>query len=221
MDAVNLTRAELAAEEIRRNIIAGGYLSGERLVEMTLARRLGISQITVRDALRVLEQQGWVVKQPRRGVYVRDFTPETASELYILFGAIERTVIDALCSLSSRKTILKPAYACLDAAEAHFLRGQRREGIGQLFDTHVTLAEATRREQTMQLLKGIINQARLLEAMRQSRIPSNANEFNQYVAAHRTMFLHIEHGAVAEAHQQLGLILNTYTQNVLDALTVR
>lgn len=221
MDAVNLTRAELAAEEIRQNIIAGGYLSGERLVEMTLARRLGISQITVRDALRVLEQQGWVVKQPRRGVYVRDFTPESASELYILFGAIERTVIDALCGLSARKTAMKPAYACLDAAETCFQRGQRREGISQLFDTHVTLAEATHREQTSGLLKGIINQARLLEAMRQSRIPSNAAEFNQYVAAHRTMFMHIEQGAAAEAHQQLGLILNTYTQNVLDALSIR
>jgi DNA-binding GntR family transcriptional regulator len=221
MDTVNLTRAEQAAEHIRRDIAAGGYLSGERLVELSLARRLGISQITVRDALRVLEQQGWVVKHPRRGVYVRDFTPESAAELYVLFGAIERTVIQALCSQTARRTALRPVYASLDSAEAGFQRGQRRESISQLFDTHVMLAQATRRDMTTRLLGGIINQARLLEAIRQSRIPSNAAEFDQYIAAHRAMFGHIEQGATAAAHQQLDQILDTYTRNVLDALRVR
>jgi DNA-binding GntR family transcriptional regulator len=68
------TRAETVAEQIRQAIRAGAYVSGQRLVELSLAAKLNVSQNTVRDALRLLETAGWVVKRARHGLYVRSLT---------------------------------------------------------------------------------------------------------------------------------------------------
>ncbi len=83
------TLAESVAAAIRAGILDGKYLSGERLIELNLAKTMGVSQITVRDALRILEQEGWVTKNPRRGVYVRSFTSDAAEEVYALIRTFE------------------------------------------------------------------------------------------------------------------------------------
>jgi DNA-binding GntR family transcriptional regulator len=61
----SVTRAETVATTLRESILKGEYVSGERLVELSLAKRLKVSQNTIRDALRMLEQDGWVVKHAR------------------------------------------------------------------------------------------------------------------------------------------------------------
>ena len=59
------TRAETVAAALREAILKGDYLSGERLIELSLAKTFDVSQNTVRDAMRLLEQDGWVVKHAR------------------------------------------------------------------------------------------------------------------------------------------------------------
>ena len=58
------------AEELRTAIASGQLQPGDRLVEMGLARKYQVSQGPIREALRLLEREGLVTHQPRRGVYV-------------------------------------------------------------------------------------------------------------------------------------------------------
>ena len=58
------TLAESVAGALRHAIFQGAYLGGERLVELTIAQEMNVSQNTVRDALRLLEKDGLVVKRP-------------------------------------------------------------------------------------------------------------------------------------------------------------
>lgn len=56
---------------LRTRIISGAYCPGERITEQSLAEEFGISRIPVREALRVLEAQGYVRIQPQHGTFVR------------------------------------------------------------------------------------------------------------------------------------------------------
>lgn len=77
-------------ERIRNAIWNGRLKPGDRIVEMQLARELGVSQAPVREALRELEQKGLVVARPRRGTFVTTPSPKSIRELYSLRLALEQ-----------------------------------------------------------------------------------------------------------------------------------
>ena len=56
---------------ILQRIVEGSYEPGSRLVETRIAQELGVSQAPVREALRDLEQLGYVVHEPYRGCSVQ------------------------------------------------------------------------------------------------------------------------------------------------------
>ena len=58
------------AERIRHAILSGAFQPGERLNETGLAAELKVSRIPVREALLQLQEQGLVINQPRRGMFV-------------------------------------------------------------------------------------------------------------------------------------------------------
>ncbi len=60
-----------------------------RLDERKLAEQLGISRTPIREALAKLEQEGFVVIQPRKGVYVKPKTLEEILEMVVVWAALE------------------------------------------------------------------------------------------------------------------------------------
>jgi DNA-binding GntR family transcriptional regulator len=74
-------------------ILSGHYRPGERLVEMQLARELGSSQASVREALRDLENAGLITIRPRRGTFVNDYHARTQHEIYYVRGALEEAAV--------------------------------------------------------------------------------------------------------------------------------
>ena len=83
------TLAEQTVELIRRRILSGDFVSGERLVETRLAADLGTSRGPIREALKQLAAEGLVREEPRRGTFVAAPTLEDARDLYDLRVAIE------------------------------------------------------------------------------------------------------------------------------------
>lgn len=218
MDNGNIRRSEHTAEQIRHAITAGDYLSGERLIELNLAKRYNVSQITIREALWLLEQQGWVVKKARRGVYVRSFTSDEAIELFNLLAAVEGLVFDTIASQHGRRASLRNARLCLEAAWRLSNEGDRAGAIRQLYDGHAELAQLAHLPLTSQVLIWLINQSRLLEAIRQARLPGSMAEFNEYVEEHEALLDELEDGDSTEAKKLLREILDRYAPAVIDAL---
>lgn len=70
---------ELAVRRLRGEIVRGACAPGERLVEEQLTRRFGISRAPLREALRLLGQQGLVEHLPRRGVRVVALSSHTGT----------------------------------------------------------------------------------------------------------------------------------------------
>ncbi len=70
------TEYEKVYEAIRNAVIAGQYAPGERLPQRKLAEKFNTTTITVREALRFLEQDGLVSIEPKWGAMVVEITPE-------------------------------------------------------------------------------------------------------------------------------------------------
>ncbi len=84
---------ELVCENIRQAIIDGTFSPGERLMEIQLADEMGVSRTPVREAIRKLELEGFVVMIPRRGTYVADISIKDITEIYEI-----RTCLDVLAA---------------------------------------------------------------------------------------------------------------------------
>ncbi len=84
-------------EALTRAILQGQLRPGDRIVETRLARQLGLSQGTVREALRELEQLGLVVSSPNRGVRVRPLTQKDLCEVYEMRALIEGYAVRQAC----------------------------------------------------------------------------------------------------------------------------
>src|SRR6516165_9050297 len=64
------------ADHLRRDVLSGELPSGERLREVELAERFGVSRGPVRDALLQLAQEGWLTLEPHCGAKVAGPAPE-------------------------------------------------------------------------------------------------------------------------------------------------
>jgi DNA-binding GntR family transcriptional regulator len=84
------------AARIRARIFCGDLLDGQRIVERDLAVEMGTSRGPIRDALRVLEQEGLVTTAPRRGTYVASLTTADALEILAIREALEPVAVSFL-----------------------------------------------------------------------------------------------------------------------------
>ncbi|MGV9799282.1 GntR family transcriptional regulator [Mycobacterium sp. NPDC003449] len=89
--ALAAIRAEVT-REIRRQIIEGELRPGDRLVERSVADRLGVSRSPVREALQVLIFEGFLVAETPRKVAVRRWTRQDVEELFEVREALEPAV---------------------------------------------------------------------------------------------------------------------------------
>lgn len=80
---------ELVLEAIREAIISGTLQPRERLMEIQLAEELGVSRTPVREALRKLELEGFIVMVPRKGAYVADISFKDIADIFEIRVALE------------------------------------------------------------------------------------------------------------------------------------
>jgi DNA-binding GntR family transcriptional regulator len=77
------------ARILTQAIIEGRLLPGAKVVEAGIARELGISRAPVREAARLLERQGLLIANPRRGFFVRKLEASDIDEIYDLRICVE------------------------------------------------------------------------------------------------------------------------------------
>ncbi|MFF5971536.1 GntR family transcriptional regulator [Streptomyces sp. NPDC012769] len=74
---------------IRDDIVSGVFERGARLTEEQLARRYGVSRVPVREALRTLESEGFVVTRRHAGAHVAEPTEQEAADLLEMRSLLE------------------------------------------------------------------------------------------------------------------------------------
>lgn len=99
------TAAEQVADRLACAILDGEYRGGERLREVEIAARYGVSRAPVREAIRALADWGFVTFRARRGAHVIDLTADTFADAFNMRAA--------LMGLAARMLALQPEAATM------------------------------------------------------------------------------------------------------------
>ncbi|MDT5015883.1 MAG: hypothetical protein QOD39_2043, partial [Mycobacterium sp.] len=108
------TLVEVAGHRLRDAILSGVLRPGQKIVEEQLCADFGISRAPLREALRLLAQQGLVEHLPRRGSRVADWSPADILQLFALRHVLERHAIETALPLADAEVSLRPVRTALE-----------------------------------------------------------------------------------------------------------
>ena len=90
---------------LRQEILRGELKPGERLMEIQLANKLGVSRTPIREALRKLELEGLVNMVPRKGAEVADITEKSLRDVLEVRKALEELSVQLACEKITEEEI--------------------------------------------------------------------------------------------------------------------
>lgn len=147
-----LTKQDQVADILRERVIAGAYRRGERLKQADIAKELGVSITPVREALHILEAEGYVAGVSHRGLLVPEIVPEQASEIFDLRRNLERDLtaraLDRMTpdKLRELKALQQVVVEASGTGNRHAIRAAN-------YRFHFRLYELADRQQTMQFVR--------------------------------------------------------------------
>lgn len=108
------TLVEVAEHRLRDAILRGALEPGQKIVEEQLCADLGISRAPLREALRLLGQQGLVEHLPRRGARVAEWSTTDILQLFALRHVLERHAVELALPLADPTASLAAVRDALD-----------------------------------------------------------------------------------------------------------
>lgn len=103
---------------LRQAILTGELKPGERLMEIHLANKLGVSRTPIREAIRKLELEGLVTMIPRRGAEVAQITEKSMNDVLEVRRAMDALCVELACERISDEELAQLSTACDAFAEA-------------------------------------------------------------------------------------------------------
>ena len=97
---------------LRKAILTGQLKPGERLMEVHLADRLGVSRTPIREAIRKLELEGLVTMIPRRGAEVAQITEKSLRDVLEVRRALDVLSVELACERITGEELAQLKEAC-------------------------------------------------------------------------------------------------------------
>ena len=142
---------------LRRAILKGELKPGERLMEITLADKLGVSRTPIREAIRKLELEGLVVMAPRKGAKVASITERDLNDVLEVRKGMEVLAISLACKRITGEELEK-----LETIEQSFQKLIESGNLTELAEMdvkfHDTIYQATNNQRLVQLLNNLREQ---------------------------------------------------------------
>ncbi len=89
--------SERTTQEVKNLILSGQIKPGDRLYYQDIARLLAVSNTPIRDAFSRLENEGLIVSVPRKGAFVREYSPKDIREIFQIRGMLEGLAVRLAC----------------------------------------------------------------------------------------------------------------------------
>jgi len=199
-------------ERVRELIATGALASGEKIQEMALCQRFGVSRTPLREALKVLASEGIVTLQPNRGAIVSSLSVPELEEVFPVMGALESLSGELACTLITDEEIEAIASLHRDMVE-HWRRRELQPYFKMNQQIHQAILEATHNETLMSVYRALAG--RLLTA----RYFANMSDERWHEAV-------VEHEAILEALQarngpRLAALLKSHLANKLATVKAR
>lgn len=92
---------------LRDAILKGEMKPGERLMEMHLANKLGVSRTPIREAIRMLEQEGLAVTIPRKGAQVAKMTEKDLQDVLEIRDSLDELAASMACQRTTKEQLVE------------------------------------------------------------------------------------------------------------------
>jgi DNA-binding GntR family transcriptional regulator len=204
-----------AYDILKRQLLSGELGPGERVNEVVMAARLGISRGPLREAIRNLEQEGLLLASPQRGTFVRRLNQVEAAELQEVRLALESA---AACRLARRWT--PEAKALLEERLAR-LRGMHHdnstlaERMSADLAFHEAICECSGNETLLETWRSLIGRITIMVL---NVGPQRMSQL-QDADAHRPLLEAIASGDEAIIRETFARVFDSGTRVVLEAVS--
>lgn len=178
MDAF-LPLRDVVFHTLRDAILKGELKPGERLMEMHLAEKLGVSRTPIREAIRMLEQEGLAVTIPRKGAQVASMTEKDLEDVLEVRDALDELAVSKAC-----EKITETGYQDLEDAMAAFEAAVKSGDVREIVQTdekfHDVIYRAT---DNPKLVNIVLNLREQMYRYRYEYVKDNA-DYEQLVQEH-------------------------------------
>lgn len=142
---------------LREAILRGDLKPGERLMELQLAEKLGVSRTPIREAIRMLEQEGLAVTMPRRGAEVARMTLKDMEDVLEIREALDELAVRIACARITDEQLQK-----LSEVKRQFESSTQTGDVKQIAEAdvsfHDVIYEATGNPKLVTLLNNLREQ---------------------------------------------------------------
>jgi DNA-binding GntR family transcriptional regulator len=178
--------ADWVARTLRRAILEGHFTPGEKMDQDRIADELDVSRTPIREALKVLESEGFVDIQPHRGAYVSTVSQRDIEEIYQVRALIEAEIVNQLTPVISDDV--------LDEMEQSLREVHRESGAERYVESDVAFHDGIAELVDNELLKEILDglNKRILRVRR----------FAQLQPGYHLVQSHTEHMSILEAMRE-------------------
>ena len=148
---------DVVFQTLRQAILKGELKPGERLMEIQLAQKLGVSRTPVREAIRKLELEGLVLMIPRKGAEVAEITIKDLEDVLEVRAALEELAVCDACENITEEQIL-----ALKEAADNFQAALESDDLVKCAETdmafHEIIYSATNNKRLLQILNNLREQ---------------------------------------------------------------
>lgn len=142
---------------LRQAILKGELAPGERLMEIQLAEKLGVSRTPIREAIRKLELEGLVLMIPRKGAEVARISEKNLKDVLEVRRSLEELAIELACQRMTDED-----FADLEHAENVFRKSVQRGTSMEIAENderyHDVIYNSTRNARLVQILNNLREQ---------------------------------------------------------------
>lgn len=142
---------------LRQAILTGELKPGERLMEIHLANRLGVSRTPIREAIRKLELEGLVIMIPRRGAEVAQITEKSLKDVLEVRRALDALCAELACDRIKEDELSALKEACITFEEATKTRDTKVIARADV-QLHDIIVEATGNNRLITLVNNLSEQ---------------------------------------------------------------
>ena len=142
---------------LRQSILTGELKPGERLMEIHLADKLGVSRTPIREAIRKLELEGLVTMIPRRGAEVAQITEKNLKDVLEVRRALDALTVELACERITEEELEQ-----LAEARDHFVKMIKTKNANKIAQADVAFHDiiliASRNDRLIQMLANLSQQ---------------------------------------------------------------
>ena len=173
---------DVVFQTLRQAILRGELKPGERLMEIQLANKLGVSRTPIREAIRKLELEGLVLMIPRKGAEVAEITEKSLNDVLEVRGALEELAVDLACQRMTTEQI-EELKSAANAFEEALHTGDLTAYAEADVQFHDIIYLATDNQRLIQLLYNLREQMYRyrVEYLKQEEVHQTLLEEHQYI----------------------------------------